>query len=67
MAENTQRTTTEDTPTAYGYCSWHQRFAGGVRLIEVIEQGSGSGGALYACSPCRTRYNLVPFADRPQP
>jgi hypothetical protein len=67
MSETTQPTVTEDTPTAYAFCAWHKEFAGGVRLIEVIEQGSGAGGTLYACTPCRTRYGLVPFADRPQP
>lgn len=68
MAEPTQHTTTEEeTPTAFGWCAWHQGVSGDIRLIDVIEQGSGSGGTQYACTPCRARYNLVPFADRPQP
>ena len=54
----------EDAPTAYGYCSWHKRFAAGVRLIDVIEQGSGPGCVHYACPPCITAHRLVPFADR---
>jgi len=67
MSETTQPATTEeDAPVAYGWCAWHQGHASGVRLIEVYEQGSGSGGTVYACGPCRTRHNLVPFADRPQ-
>ncbi|MFF9205158.1 hypothetical protein ACF1AE_25720 [Streptomyces sp. NPDC014986] len=72
MAEPTQHTTTDDTPASteaspasYGYCSWHKRFAEGVRLIDVQEQGSGPGGAIYACGPCRTTHDLTPFADRP--
>jgi len=66
MAEPTQDTATEEdtTPTAYGYCSWHHRFAAGVRLIDVIEQGSGPGCVHYACPPCITVHRLVPFADR---
>jgi hypothetical protein len=71
MAETTQSARTGDSPppedaTGYGFCSWHQRFADGVRLIEVIEQGSGPGtGAVqYACGPCRQVYGLTPFADR---
>ena len=54
-----------NTPTAYAWCSWHDGFAEGVRLIDVIEQGSGSGGNLFACEPCREIHRLVPYADRP--
>ncbi|WP_406470136.1 hypothetical protein OH738_29400 [Streptomyces hirsutus] len=65
MAETTQDTAAgEGTPTGYGYCSWHQRFAADVRLIDVIEQGSGPGHVHYACPPCRTAHGLVPYADR---
>jgi hypothetical protein len=73
MAEPTQSASTGDSPrsgedpTAYGFCSWHQRFAEDVRLIEIIEQGSGpgTGGVQYACGPCRREYGLIPCADRP--
>jgi hypothetical protein len=65
MAEPTQSPAQQDTPTNYGYCSWHQRFASDIRLIDVIEQGSGAGGAHYACGPCREQHGLVPFAERP--
>lgn len=66
MAETTEDATArEGTPTGYGYCSWHQRFAANVRLINVIEQGSGTGHVDYACPPCVTAHQLVPFADRP--
>ncbi|MGW4021076.1 hypothetical protein [Streptomyces sp. NPDC005009] len=64
MNESTQTEATEGTPTAYGWCAWHQGHAGGVRLIDVIEQGSGPGHTHYACSPCRVTYGLVPYADR---
>lgn len=49
----------------YGYCSWHQGNARGVRLIRGIEQGSGAGGNLFACPSCREAYDLVPLADQP--
>ncbi|MEU0218953.1 hypothetical protein ABZ281_29355 [Streptomyces sp. NPDC006265] len=64
MAERTQDQAAEGTPTSYGFCSWHQRFAEDVRLIDVIEQGSGSGHVHYACGPCRKTHRLVPYADR---
>lgn len=51
--------------TGYGWCAWHQGNARGVRLISVQEQGSGPGGALFACRPCRHAYDLVPLADQP--
>lgn len=65
MTETTHTPDTPNTPTAYGYCSWHKAYAAGVRLINVHEQGSGPGGSAYACQPCRQAYGLVPFADRP--
>lgn len=53
--------------TAYGWCSWHRGTAAGIRLVTAIEQGSGpgSGANLFACAPCRARFNLTPLADRP--
>ncbi|MFF5959522.1 hypothetical protein ACIPSH_06030 [Streptomyces iakyrus] len=65
MAETTHGPASANTPTSYGFCSWHNRFADDVRLIDVVEQGSGSGGVQYACAPCREQHRLVPFADRP--
>lgn len=65
MTEPTQTRDTSNTPTGYGYCSWHQAYASGVRLINVHEQGSGPGGGAFACLPCRQAYDLVPFEDRP--
>lgn len=54
-------------PGSFGYCTWHQGHASGVRLIQVEEAGSGpsSAGSLFACHSCRQAYDLVPFADRP--
>jgi hypothetical protein len=65
--ETTQIATAANTPTAYGWCAWHQGHARGVRLIQVIEQGSGPGtaGNRFACHPCRQAYDLVPLADQP--
>ncbi|WP_406469042.1 hypothetical protein OH738_18110 [Streptomyces hirsutus] len=65
MTEPTQTETSEGTPRGYGYCSWHHRFAADVRLIDVIEQGSGPGHVHYACPSCRRVHGLVPYADRP--
>lgn len=65
MAEPMQDTPGRDTPQGYGYCSWHHRFAGDVRLIDVVNQGSGPGHVHYACGPCRETHRLVPYADRP--
>jgi len=65
MPEPTHHASPTDTPRGYGFCSWHQRFADDVRLIDVVEQGSGVGGAQYACPPCRVKYNLTPYSDQP--
>ncbi|MFJ8189628.1 hypothetical protein ACIQ8D_07535 [Streptomyces sp. NPDC096094] len=62
MAETTQTQTTEGTPQGYGYCSWHQRFADDVRLIQLTEAGSG-GIPHYACPQCRHIFKLT-TADR---
>lgn len=63
MAESTHTGTTDNSPR-YGHCHWHNGQARGVRLIEVIEQGSGPGHGLNACPPCRGLHGLVPLADR---
>lgn len=65
MAERTHTPDTSNSPRSYGWCSWHDGYAGGVRLIQVHEQGSGAGGNVFACGPCRTAHKLVAFADRP--
>lgn len=65
MAEPTQPTATEDTPTAFGWCAWHLGIATGVRLINIIEQGSGPGRTQFACPPCMDQHGLVPLTDRP--
>jgi hypothetical protein len=67
MAEPTQASDTATTPTpaAYGWCSWHEGYSSGVRLINVHEQGSGPGASVYACGPCSETHRLVPFGERP--
>ncbi|MFD1659994.1 hypothetical protein ACFSL4_17775 [Streptomyces caeni] len=65
MPENRTPAPAQHTPTAYGWCSWHQGYSGGVRLIQVVEQGSGPGGHVFACASCRELHGLVPFADQP--
>lgn len=67
MTEPTQPTTTEDTPAVpapFGYCHWHAGHTHGVRLIDAIEQGSGSGITYYACPDCIKLHRLVPLVDR---
>ena len=53
-----------NSPVSYGWCAWHGGVAENVRLIDVIEQGSGSGGTQFACPTCRQVHHLIPFADR---
>ena len=69
MAESTQTASDDGTPTAaktgYGYCHWHQAYARGVRLVQVLEQSGNGNGSYFACRPCREAYGLVPFADQP--
>ncbi|MFI9168802.1 hypothetical protein [Streptomyces lincolnensis] len=67
MAEPTQTAGTATSPTAYGWCAWHQGHSGGVRLMDAFECGSGPGTGrnLFACAPCRETHHLVPLADRP--
>lgn len=65
MPETTQPVTAAATPAGYGWCSWHENYARGVRLVRIIEQGSGPGGSLFACPSCREAYGLVPVADQP--
>ncbi|MEV0209437.1 hypothetical protein AB0H97_29990 [Streptomyces sp. NPDC050788] len=65
MDESTQTEPTTNSPVGYGWCSWHENYARGVRLVRIIEQGSGPGGSLFACHSCREAYGLVPVADQP--
>ena len=67
MSQNPQTpdTTVSDTPTAYGWCHWHQGHARGVRLVRAVEQGSGVGANFFACPTCLTTYDLTPLADLP--
>ncbi|WP_432136848.1 hypothetical protein [Streptomyces sp. bgisy154] len=65
MAEDRTPPTTDDSPPDVGYCTRHHGYAADVRLIRLVEQGSGPGYALRACAPCRTAYGLVPLTDRP--
>ena len=65
MHDPTQPADTTTSPTAYGWCAWHQAYSRGVRLVRVNEEGSGSSGSLFACHPCRETHRLVPLADQP--
>ncbi|WP_413754778.1 hypothetical protein [Streptomyces sp. MMBL 11-3] len=58
---------TKSTPVGYGFCAWHKEFTRGVRLVHVEEAGSGpnTAGSKFACTPCREKYGLIQFADRP--
>ncbi|OKJ49517.1 hypothetical protein AMK27_36250 [Streptomyces sp. CB02009] len=48
----------------FGWCAWHQGYMHNVRLIDVIEQGSGAlaAGSFYACHSCRLAYDLTPLS-----
>lgn len=65
MPETTHTPDSSNTPDGFAYCAWHQGYARGARLIRVHEQGSGPGGGLFACPPCRQEHDLVPLADQP--
>ncbi|MFF7534858.1 hypothetical protein ACFZB2_38100 [Streptomyces bobili] len=56
---------TQAAPMSYGWCSWHQAAAAGVRLINFQEQGSGPGGGTFACGTCIETHGLIPFEDQP--
>ncbi|WP_328439396.1 hypothetical protein OHA71_23955 [Streptomyces sp. NBC_00444] len=65
----TETKTTPPKPKAAGrngWCSWHEAYARGVRLIRIEDAGSGPRQmSAFACRPCREAYDLVPLADRP--
>lgn len=63
MPETVQTQT--ETPRIFGWCSWHDGHAEGVRLIHAVEQASGPGMNLSACPDCRTAHKLTPLADLP--
>jgi hypothetical protein len=50
----------------HSWCSWCGSYTWRGRVIDWHDEGSGPRGRAYsACPPCRTRYRLVPLADRP--
>ncbi|MEV6589351.1 hypothetical protein [Streptomyces acidicola] len=62
---STEGTAATQRPRAYGYCSWHQGYAWGTRLVQLTDQGSGPGDpGRFACPSCRVAYDLVPLADQ---
>jgi hypothetical protein len=65
MTEPTRAPNAPTIPTTFAWCSWCEIFAGTCRLVQIIEQGSGPGGGLFACEPCRAERRLVPVADQP--
>lgn len=50
--------------TSFAHCSWCKRFTDTARLVQIIEQGSGAGGGLFACAECRAAHGLTPVADQ---
>ncbi|GHJ36828.1 hypothetical protein [Streptomyces sp. TS71-3] len=42
------------------WCHWHKGDTTTGVFIDVIEQASGPGAALYACEACRQRLRLKP-------
>lgn len=65
MAESTQAETQPTIPASYAWCSWHEEFSGTTRLVRIHEAGSGPGGGVFACAPCREKHGLIPVADQP--
>lgn len=55
----------QEPATGHGWCHWHNGVSDTLRLVQVVEQGSGIGGSLFACAPCRKVHGLTPLADRP--
>ncbi|MFF9269058.1 hypothetical protein EF913_28125 [Streptomyces sp. WAC04189] len=55
----------DSAPRVIGWCAWHKDIAEDVRVIQVDDQASGSGGVRRACLPCVDRHGLVPFAEQP--
>ncbi|MGW3442158.1 hypothetical protein [Streptomyces sp. NPDC001076] len=64
MAETTQTANPPASPASIRWCHWHKGLGEQVRLIQVVEAGSGSGARFFACAGCRQRHNLVPFAEQ---
>ncbi|WP_392971256.1 hypothetical protein [Streptomyces sp. LN245] len=67
MDDTTQTERATASPDDYGRCAWHDGVTRELRLIQIVETGSGPGtaGQRYACHPCQIRFGLVPLADRP--
>ncbi|MFF0138565.1 hypothetical protein ACFYRN_19245 [Streptomyces sp. NPDC005227] len=67
MADDTQTAAPPASPGTYGRCAWHDGITRDLRLITVIEAGSGpaTSGHRYACHPCQIEHGLIPLADRP--
>jgi hypothetical protein len=65
MQHSTQPDREPTIPSSYAWCSWCHTFSGTARLVRIIEQGSGPGGGVFACRPCRSVHGLVPVADQP--
>lgn len=58
----------KEVPMAY--CHYHKGASGTAVAVKAIESGSGPGGFLFACAPCREQRGLTPLAeqtDEPQP
>lgn len=63
MANTTDPTTAPaEAPT--GWCHWHEGPSGTAVLVQIIEQNSGPGWAMYACAPCREQRGLAPYAEQ---
>lgn len=64
MAETTQPASPQTSLTGVGWCHWHKGLGEDIRLIQVVEQGSGSGMNFFACPPCRGKFNLSPLGEQ---
>lgn len=64
MDESTYPEAGGESPRMVAWCSWCDGVSDTVRLVAFVEQGTGPGGSLYACQPCRDVHGLIPVADR---
>ncbi|WP_063775812.1 hypothetical protein [Streptomyces odonnellii] len=62
MARQTSTDVQTDTPSC-GWCHYHRGPSETAVLVEIIEVGSGAGGSVYACAPCREQHWLTPVSE----
>ncbi|PVC92143.1 hypothetical protein [Streptomyces sp. CS131] len=51
-------------PAPFGWCHWHKGPSGTTVMVDIVEQNSGLGAALYACAPCREQCGLTAVVEQ---